>query len=732
MTARPPRHARSTAAKSPAAAPGSLFVWQPRHGLLAAAMACLVARVLIPSESALDDVAGVFFAIAWMAIAGFTALEVWRNGAKDWRPASSELAILALALWHGAAAVVATRTGSPRPAINGAWLWLSYAAAYFSLRRLLLHELERRAAVAVMISLACAVSVFGIEQFAIEMPATRAAYYANPEAALRAAGVNISTDPNSRERILFEQRLESTEPFATFALTNSLAGFLTPWLLVACFVALQAYLRQSNSRWVWLGPLVSGVPIALCLLLTKSRSAYVATAAGMGVGLMLQPTVRNRLRPGWLLAGACALAALVALGAAVGALDREILTEAGKSLGYRTQYWRASWEMLADSPVFGVGPGQFQTVYTQYKAPTASEVVADPHNFLLEVAATSGVPALLLLLAFAFFVAREWMRSKEASPAATAEPVKSAGSTWIIAGGLLGVPLAFPIGLLAYSMPSAIAFFNCVPVMLAALGLWHAWGRQGTLDHVLPLLGAAALLVNLLAAGGIGIPAVAGTLWLLLALCAQPPLAADAHEARPRAWYPAIWTIGMGAAVLAAYFLSFRPMAAAQAARQAALAAPRTAEKHLLEAAAADPWAVTASRELAALRYHRWETSPSAENWQAVAEAIREALARSPQSALAWQHAGEQYLAAYRRMHDAALLEASIQAFEKATSLYPNSAAYHADLAEALADADQHDKARDHARRALELDDVMPHADLKLNERRRQMQAIVQGQAPQP
>ena len=54
--------------------------------------------------------------------------------------------------------------------------------------------------------------------------------------------------------------------------------------------------------------------------------------------------------------------------------------------------------MIADHPWPGCGPGNFQEVYTEYKLPKASEEIADPHNFLLEIWATAGTPAALAFL----------------------------------------------------------------------------------------------------------------------------------------------------------------------------------------------------------------------------------------------------------------------------------------------------------------------------------------------
>ena len=47
----------------------------------------------------------------------------------------------------------------------------------------------------------------------------------------------------------------------------------------------------------------------------------------------------------------------VGLAITVGGLDVEVLTEAGKSLSYRFEYWQASLDLIADHPWAGCGPG---------------------------------------------------------------------------------------------------------------------------------------------------------------------------------------------------------------------------------------------------------------------------------------------------------------------------------------------------------------------------------------
>jgi cytochrome c-type biogenesis protein CcmH/NrfG len=169
-------------------------------------------------------------------------------------------------------------------------------------------------------------------------------------------------------------------------------------------------------------------------------------------------------------------------------------------------------------------------------------------------------------------------------------------------------------------------------------------------------------------------------------------------------------------------------MTAALTARQSAAESPRYAERDLEAAVAADPYSVTPCRELAAWRYARWQANPTAENWASVATALEEELQRAPQSAIGWQHAGGWYLEAYRRLGDEALLRAATDSLEKAVELFPNSSTAHADLAEALDVARDEPPAREHAKLALELDDITPHLDLKLQEARRaEMERIASG-----
>ena len=81
-----------------------------------------------------------------------------------------------------------------------------------------------------VVGLAVALAGYGLYQYAYEMPSMRTQYQTNPDRSLRDAGLWFP--PGSPERGLFESRIANKEPLATFALTNSLAAFLTPWLVM--------------------------------------------------------------------------------------------------------------------------------------------------------------------------------------------------------------------------------------------------------------------------------------------------------------------------------------------------------------------------------------------------------------------------------------------------------------------------------------------------------------------
>ena len=790
------RHA-SNAASSNAAPFGEAFLGDRaptpsvgrRPWLLGAATSLFVARVLFPSESAADEGDGQVVVMLWMLLAVAWAVGTIGQPKFRVRFGWTDAAVGLLIGWHTLAALVAVRNGSPRPALNMLWEWVAMGIAFFLVRQLFTQRREARAAVAVMIALAVALSTYGLYQYFHELPTTRAMYEQDPTGMLREAGLEFGADTTARD--LFENRLQSVEPFATFALANSLAAYLAPWLVTALAIGIVGFsvrnrpsdppesapggVPEPPARFLARGPLTArlgvaclAIPVGGCLLLTKSRAGYLATCAGLGLLAVAwwhgrQAQGRIGWRPVMVIVTIVILLAVGVWGAStIGGLDVEVFSEASKSLGYRVQYWQSTATMIADHPWLGCGPGQFQHAYTFYKLPEASEEIADPHNFVLEVWATAGTPAVLALLAvlatFAWslcpFRSRASLthrkltrsaseertcrprlrfglvssRDENGMPAGDGEPPETASTDgapgFVLGGGIVGFVVAVPIAL-AGSAPSGevAVMVGLFPAILTIAAL-SPWVRGGHMPGSLPAIGVGVLLTGLLFSGGIGSPGVAGTLWLLMGL----GLNGATHDTVWACSRRATLAIFAAAVILACccYMTSYRPVIACRGAMAAALAEPTKAQFYLEKARAADRLWAKPPTELAALLYLRWQENQAAAEFDALEECCEAALRLSPQSASTWHHFAQLFHETGQVTGQPEQINRALYAYRRAVSLYLTNCRYRANLAEILGQTGDIDGARSEAAEALRLDGITPHADKKLpDEQRKQLSRII-------
>jgi hypothetical protein len=685
-----------------------------RRGLLAGLVAIYVARPLLPSESptivAGDGLPFVMLTLllgaTWLLGRLLQPGVAARFGLVDW-------AWTVLIAWQAAGTYLATRSGYARAAINTFWEWAGLGIGFLLLRQLLRSGPEKRATCVVMIGLALTLSLDGIYQFTVEHPATREVYRTHPDQVLRNLG--IDAPPGSPTRTLFEERLRSSEPTATFALANSLAGFLTPWLLMTLATGWLGWRvevgAKAGHRLLWAAGLCA-LPMGLCLVLTKSRAGYLAVFAGIAALLLLGWSTRRR---SWQVAvGAAGTGAIMLIiGFVFGALDREVVTEALKSMSYRWHYWQGALGMVYEHPWFGCGPGNFQDEYTRFKLPQASEVVADPHNFVFEIWATCGTPALVVLAVVLLAAAVESYRAGVEATKKDSTQVVGAALTPPLVGGLAGLVLAFAVGLFSsVDLPTRV-LLSGMAVLPIVTAIFMPWIREGKLPSRVPLVCAGALLLNLLAAGGIGFAGVAGSLWLLLA-------ASSGGENRPRVaarWGVACATAALAGLVGMCWLTAYLPVLRCRSLLSLAEREPAGAGDHLLAATGADAWADEPWRELAAIDFARWAADPSddlADRWR---QEQQEVLRRRPHSSSAWLEAADRYFAAYRESADGELrrefLDQAVTHYRRAVELYPNYPLAHASLAIALAETGQEDAGRE-AIIALELHEQTPHLDQKL------------------
>jgi hypothetical protein len=664
-------------------------------------------------------------------------------------------------------------------------------------RQLVASAAAARGVAIAMIGLAGGLAAIAVHQSLVTIPADTRAYQAvadNPAALYELTGQWMPAESRTREQ--FEARLESALPSATFALSNSLAGFVVPWFVVPWFVVLSAVAFRSPGRIVAGACGVIAALMVVCIWLTGSRTAGVAVIAG---GLLLlaicsrESLFRLSRRTVWLAAGGVLLAAIVA-GTTLFATSsgRSAAEAALRSVAYRAEYWQATARMIADDPLFGCGPGQFQDTYTAYKLPAAAEEVQDPHNWLLEVWATAGTPAAVALLAVLAVVVVRVMRRGGSMPDAGDGPECSPSFSLIgsLAGIVLGVAISWLSGF-------TIARTHIALLVVVVVGVWwmlRGWIRSGAFPPSVPLVAAAALLVNLSMAGGIGYPSVAESLWLLLAIAlnvavqtdAKPQAEAksqadaknlsqnrpqrggqahftpktpqnepvpdgsgigsmpqgDARSRRLRYSFDAPlarWVVGLALAAMLAMAIRVEYLPVLAARLQWALADDAIARGQagpyrdaVEQAVAADRWSVPAAARLAALRYADYEALSTDTQLDRYLQSDQRVRELAPRRSGIWAISAERAAAIFRATENVEHRDAAGRYYERAIELYPTDGRLLADAATFWHTVGDADRAARAAIDALACDDAQRtagHRDRQLSDSQRSELASIAARA---
>lgn len=714
-------------------------------------------RVDWPSEPDIVNGAGsgLYWVLALLVAAIIGLAGEFAGGWPRPRWSWTDAAVVALV---ALVALSARHAADFRVASNLAWEWVGLGLAYLLIRNLPRTRGESSALAGALVASAVAIAVYGLYQSVVEMPELRALYRANPQRVLQMLGIA----PNSGSQQALENRLlGSMEPWSTFALPNSLAGYIVGPLVLSLAVVWENLTRrdeQACNRPLVLS-LVLAAPLALvllaCLVLTKSRSAVGGLAVAL---LVLAWRERRRVRPRTLLIAAASglglLLVVIATAWATRRFDRWVVTESFKSLRYRWEYWVGTWHLITQQPgVFwnGLGPGNFSWAYVRYKLPQASEEIFDPHNMFLEVWATAGlvaVSALAAALVFGFWTAfgPAWAAKpapegkREELPAPkrdSAEPPRR--PLWIAAcagGGLLfmmfwSMVIQFEVDLLSRWAVIGVAW------VLAMLCGRPLWGRR-PIPAAGVGAGALALAVNLLAAGGVGIPAVALMFWMLLALGLNLRDDRPASRLREDGNRVAVFALAASwAAVMGLFYGTVLPYWKAErliAQAESALRAkpPNYARARDALMAANDPkyggdrYYAKPYLVLSAMELDAWKARgrlPNDKMYLAAAIAMHKAIT-PPRNPNVWSLQREAAVLARELL---ALTKGALtpkqelrmrgdanRASRKATQLYPTNPNLRALLAETSADMNMFDDAVKEGEEALRLDRQTPHPDKKL------------------
>lgn len=679
--------------------------WAGLVGLL------LAARYLQPTEGA------VFGETIWQAQLWLAAAAVWcwmavRSGRASirWSPLDGFAWLLVAGHWLSTIPVF-VEGGDRRAAVNVGWEWAGLAATVFLVRQVLVGRDSRKplgAFGAVMV----AIAALGVWQHHVSQPATAARYGTLlaeeaelssgdgtadarrlPEVRAELRGLGRPEDVASRRR--WEDRVRfSTEPFGTFALANTLGG-----LLAAALPLVVVTLAARPKPVTAVGIAAAAGVMLYCLILTKSRTAWVGLAAG-GVAAAGLIFVRSRLsrRALMVAAGGCAAVLLVGLVVlATGGLDAAVFSEAPRSMRFRLDYWIGAARVLGERPLLGTGAGNFRSYYLEHRPEGASEAIAAPHNLFLDVWAAGGLLSLIALVGLLAYAA---FRFASAGREDIGEETLCNGWSafeW-------GVVAAFPVVTFVLLVAGQGLDWRFTAIGLVAapalLLLNRPNGGRGFV--VASGAGCCALVVHLLGADGIEFPAVVQTI-LLLAIAAD----------RAREFVPAAATrygFVSAAGMLAAGCLMFgtRPVlnSAALTARANALAerGDPAADAALAEAAEADPLAMEPlilRAELATADAMR-----SGSGSDAARRRWRAALEAQPRDVQARRRLAGLLLSRVRNSDDLTDAASAADLLREAVEFSPTDAGLRADLARAAARSGRKDLAAEAAAEALRLDEV--------------------------
>jgi O-antigen ligase len=725
-------------------------------------VALIVARMLSPSESSVAG-ATLWITQLWLVTPVLWCWICFRRGAGRLRIDRLDWAVWAVIAGHCLSGwVVYHRGGQVRSALNMVWEWIGLGCALFMVRQVIFGQRERQQLLVVLLLVGATCAGLGLWQHYIWYPQIKHDYtqYRTALDALERAEMEAAQPSFERsmrigqlrsilseqgiplqgpQRELWENRIRnSTEPFGPHALANTLAGLLVFWWVLLTGQILGAGVRGWSSGWrIRVILLLVNLMLLTCLALTKSRTAWVGGLVAVSLWWLWYrklspPTQLRAALPRWAWPVG-AVTVLVLGGVWFGSLDREILSEAPKSLKYRAYYWSGTLSMLADHPLVGSGPGNFRQHYLRYKLPESSEEISDPHNLFLGIWTSGGLLALCGLLLWISWVAYRVLvesRSVAESPPSDAHPRSAGRKSQRDSGGLVrwtdptfwGAAAGFGLVVVSEWVVGQAVERTLLMLFgfLLLVGGLHRWRLDAGVTVACATAAVLALGIHLLGAGGIQMPAVV-QMPLVLSVLALP-LATVARPASGRS-HIAVGILGL-LGFVGCLFTATLPVLSraaemglgdAEAARGNSL----VAQEHYEAAARADVFSPRPPTRMAdqLFRQSRIASADAEPLFQQAVRLARRAIDLDEFAYGGYVRLSRFYQSRFRQSADPEDARQAQEALLAAVGRYPNNAALVAELAQHHELLGQDQRAQITARKALDLDQINQregHSDKRL------------------
>lgn len=251
-----------------------------------------------------------------------------------------------------------------------------------------------------------------------------------------------------------------------FTEPNQLGTYCMLALLAAIGLVLSARTRRARLA----GYGVAGV-IALGLLFSFSRGSWIGFSFGLLVLLFLLPEARRALAvigiP--LVVFAFVLGSFAPANPQVVVVGERLKSIVGERNPYddRPSIWAEARREIVDDPITGEGPGNFPVASERATSESRSTFATHAHNLLLTWAAEAGLPAAILIVAFAVHVGA-WVRrvGRRARHLGRPRDAQLIGGLAAAGAAVLGQ------GIVDYTMRNSVihtAVFTVVGCLLAAL-----------------------------------------------------------------------------------------------------------------------------------------------------------------------------------------------------------------------------------------------------------------------